>query len=403
MDKNLKTRKIKDGILNAITYVFSSFGMVILILLIAFIFKNGVKNLSWKMLTSDYFETPYFATCEVTSTTNFHLENKTDVFYSKVWGIGLKNSKDLSNHDVIEIVYIDNLSPFKNAKDKSKGTHLEVKEGQVIKRIQIENKDGTISVVTPKYKAEGIALALDNGIKVREFYYSTIGGGIRGSLLTTIYLIILTLLIALPIGILAAIYLAQYAPQNKFTNLIRSFIDMTSGIPSIIFGLMGMIIFIPIVSKITNTSGGSIISGALTLSVMLLPIIIRTTEEAIHSIPKDYTSASLALGASETQTTFKVILPNAIPGILTATLLSIGRIIGESAALIFAIGTAIKDKILLTGSSTSLAVHIWTVISGENPNFEHACAISIVILLVVFILNIFVKLISKKINRYEVK
>lgn len=120
MDKNLKTRKIKDGILNAITYVFSSFGMVILILLIAFIFKNGVKNLSWKMLTSDYFETPYFATCEVTSTTNFHLENKTDVFYSKVWGIGLKNSKDLSNHDVIEIVYIDNLSPLKMPKINQK-------------------------------------------------------------------------------------------------------------------------------------------------------------------------------------------------------------------------------------------------------------------------------------------
>lgn len=136
---------------------------------------------------------------------------------------------------------------------------------------------------------------------------------------------------------------------------------------------------------------------------MLLPTVIRTTEEAINNIPKSYQSASLALGASETQTTFKVILPNALPGILTSILLCIGRIIGESAALIFAIGTAIQDQIDISKGSTTLAVHIWSVMSGENPNYGQACAISLIILMIVLILNILVKLVSKKLNKFEVK
>ena len=245
--------------------------------------------------------------------------------------------------------------------------------------------------------------ALDFGSEIIELYYLDMGGGIRGSLLSTLYLIGLTLTIVMPIGIIAAIYLALYAKQNTFIKILRSLIDMISGIPSIIFGLIAIIIFIPIVSGITKNNGGSIISGALTLSVMLLPTVIRTTEEAINNIPKSYQSASLALGASETQTTFKVILPNALPGILTSILLCIGRIIGESAALIFAIGTAIQDQIDISKGSTTLAVHIWSVMSGENPNYGQACAISLIILMIVLILNILVKLVSKKLNKFEVK
>ncbi|UKI48750.1 MAG: ABC transporter permease subunit [Clostridium sp.] len=154
--------------------------------------------------------------------------------------------------------------------------------------------------------------------------------------------------------------------------------------------LIGVIIFISFVNKTTGSTGGSILSGALTLSIMLLPIIIRTTEEAIKTIPKSYKSASLALGASETQTTFKIILPNAIPGILTSTLLSIGRIIGESAALIFLrLVQQFRTMLKINQGSTSLAVHIWSVMSNENPNYEQACAISIIILFVVLIFKYF--------------
>ena len=248
-----------------------------------------------------------------------------------------------------------------------------------------------------------MAHELDNWSEITEIYYSTMGGGIRGSLLTTLMLIGTTLLISIPLGVLAAIYLAIYAKNNRIMMIIRSLIDMLSGVPSIIYGLIGVIVFIPFVSSIAGSSGGTIMSGALTMSIMLLPTIIKTTEESINAIPKGYKLSSLALGASETQTTLKVILPNALPGILTSALLSIGRIIGESAALIFAIGTAIQDNVSLFGSSTTLAVHIWSVSSGQNPNYGMACAISLIILVLVLLLNVLIKIICKKLSKFEVK
>ena len=138
------------------------------------------------------------------------------------------------------------------------------------------------------------------------------------------------------------------------------------------------------------------------MTIVLLPTIIKTTSESLRIIPIHYTMASLSLGASKTQTIFKIILPNAIPGILTAVLLSIGRIIGESAALIFFMGTSISDDVGLLKQSTSLSLHIWSITSGENPNYETACSISIIILVVVFFLSVLVKIISKKINKMEV-
>jgi phosphate transport system permease protein len=135
-----------------------------------------------------------------------------------------------------------------------------------------------------------------------------------------------------------------------------------------------------------------------------MPVVIRTTEESLKVVPDDYRFASLALGASKTQTTFKVVLPNAIPGILTATLLAIGRIIGESAALVFAIGATIKDEISLTGQSTSLAVHIWAMMSDEPANIELSTTIALIILFIVLVLNITIKMISKNfMKRYGVK
>lgn len=392
-------RKRKDLILNIITYLCSSFSIIVLLGLIIFLFSRGIGNLSFNMLTKDYYETPYFAYVEESS--SFDLFDKDGIYYSKNFGIGLKDSYDLEKNAVVEIAYIDNLSPLKNAISHS-GGRLEVKVGQIIKRIQVKNGE-EIKIETQRSGAEAMRDALDFGSEITELYYLDMGGGIRGSLLSTLYLIGLTLIIVMPIGIIAAIYLALYAKQNTFVKVLRSLIDMISGIPSIIFGLIAIIVFIPIVSGITKNNGGSIISGALTLSVMLLPTVIRTTEEAINNIPKSYKSASLALGASETQTTFKVILPNALPGILTSILLCIGRIIGESAALIFAIGTAIQDQIDITKGSTTLAVHIWSVMSGENPNYGQACAISLIILMIVLLLNILVKLVSKKLNKFEVK
>lgn len=393
---NVKSRKRKDGILNGITGLFSTFSFIILLALLIYIFQTGSKSFSFKMLTADYYETPYFASVTKTSTTVFDLEDTSDIYYSKVWGIGLSDSTDLEGNKVVRVAYIDNLSPLKNL-----GTGLSLEEEQIIVRISIINKDTNLTEIgISSYGAKKIASYFDMGTIITEIYYSTEGGGIRGSIITTLYLILLTLVIAIPIGVIAAIYLSEYARDNKLTRLIRSMIDMIGGIPSIIFGLIALSVFIPFVNSVTNKTGGSILSGALTLSLMLLPTIIRTTEEAINTIPKSYREASLALGASKTETTFKIILPNALGGILTSTLLSIGRIIGESAALIFAIGTSIKDSVSVLDSSTSLSVHIWTVLSSESPNYSQACAISIVIIFIVLILNISIKLITRKLNRF---
>ncbi len=405
--QSVKRIQTVSWIFNGITGLFSSISFVILIILFVYIFKNGFSSLSFNTIVSDYNSSAYFGT--VTRDENsriFDLPDEEDgVLFSKYWGVGLSYGTDLNGDEVIIFKYVDNESPFKemvNHNNNDEPSSLDT--GMVFKRITVVERDsGRTRVYNSKTDLKTIVTALDNTDNVKEIYFQSLGGGIRGSIVTTLYLILLTLVIVIPFGVLAAIYLAEYAPRNKFTNVVRTMIDMISGIPSVIFGLVSMIVFVPFVSSITGKTGGSIMAGALTLSVMLLPVVIRTTEEAINTIPKTYRDASLALGASKTETTFKVILPNALPGILTSVLLCIGRIIGESAALIFAIGTIIQDKISITSSSTTLAVHIWTVMSGDKPNYSQACAISIVILIIVLLLNILVKLIGKRLNRFEVK
>ena len=394
-------RKIKDLLANGSTYLSASISLIVLLAIILFVFINGSKTLSFKMLTSSYYETPYFAIVEANGEDFSSIEEKEGVYYSYKYGIGIKDSKDLEKKDAVEIVYIDEKSPFNSAKSVD-GKALKIKVGQQIKRIQVKGESG-IKVATTSSKASGMIEVLDSGNYINEFYYVDMGGGIRGSLLATLMLVGLTLLIVIPIGVISAIYLSLYAKDNKFTSLLRSLIDMIGGIPSIIFGLISLIVFIPFVSKISSSNGASVLAGAFTLSIMLLPTVIRTTEERINAIPKTYKSASLALGASLTQTAFKVILPNALPGILTSIILCIGRIIGESAALIFAMGTAIQDNVGILQPATTLAVHIWSVMADENPNFGLACAISIIILVIVLMLNILVKLVSLKFKKYEVK
>ena len=401
-NKSLNKRKVKDGIYNGATGFSSFIVTLVLFAIIIFVAIRGISNLDFRMVTSDYYETPYFA--KVVEDPHYSLEKDdgNGVYYSKHYGFGLKDDKDFEGNQCITIQYIDEQSPLRSATSLNNGELLSVNVGQIVKRIQVSDSVN-YKILTIKDGAEYMAHELDNWSEITEIYYSTMGGGIRGSLLTTLMLIGTTLLISIPLGVLAAIYLSIYAKNNRIMMIIRSLIDMLSGVPSIIYGLIGVIVFIPFVSSIAGSSGGTIMSGALTMSIMLLPTIIKTTEESINAIPKGYKLSSLALGASETQTTLKVILPNALPGILTSALLSIGRIIGESAALIFAIGTAIQDNVSLFGSSTTLAVHIWSVSSGQNPNYGMACAISLIILVLVLLLNVLIKIICKKLSKFEVK
>ncbi len=392
-------RKWKDRILQGITYFASFFSIAVLLLIIGFVFLNGFKLLNWDLITHNYVAISHIADLKEDSLPGTYEATITlddGVYYSVKWGLGLRDDINLQGKTVVVVDYVHPDSPFTLLNNKGVGeTDLSLSADYEIIRIAFENASSALSV----YGSENMISVLDGQDTFRELEFSTTGGGIRGSILTTLYLIALTLLMALPVGIGSAIYLNEYASNNKFTRLIRSLIETLTGIPSIIYGLMGLAIFVPLTIRLTDATGGNIISGAMTLSVILLPIIIRTTEESLKVVPDDYRYASLALGASKTQTTFRVILPNAFSGILTATILAIGRIIGESAALVFAIGTAIKDEVSLTDKSTSLAVHIWAMMTDEPANIELSTTIAIIILVIVLALNITVKFLSRKMIR----
>ena len=392
-----KKRTVKDILRNVSTLVFSILTLGILIWIIIYIFVTGAPNLSWSFITSDYNETSVSLRSESDFTfdgRDFTFEDPNG-FKSERWGVSFIDGKNNLGEDVIFFNEICENSYFYELIDYSTNEVFLDYNDQYVYSMNLMLDNGTYQIVNGnRYSAEELVSYLDQAYLIDNLNIMTVGGGIRGSILTTLTLIGVTLIIALPIGIIGAIYLALFAKKNKITTVLRSLIDMTSAIPSIIFGFIGVIIFIPFVNSITGSSGGSILSGAFTLAIMLIPTIVKTTEESILALPKGYMDSSLALGASRTETVFKVILPNAVPGIITSAILSIGRIIGESAALVFAIGASIQDNVSLTNSSTSLAVHIWVLLSHENPNYDAACAISIIILIIVLILSLLTKLIS---------
>lgn len=237
------------------------------------------------------------------------------------------------------------------------------------------------------------------GFRLIDFHFifgdfsATGGGGIWPMIVTTIYTIVLSLVIATPIGILAAVYLQEYAKQGRLVKVIRFATESLTGIPSIIYGLFGAVFFVA-----TLKLGMSIIAASLTLTIIVLPVIIRTTEEALKTVPQSFREGSLALGATKLHTLFKVILPSAMPGILSGIILSMGRIIGESAAIFLTAGTvaAMPDGIL--SSARTLTVHSYLV-TQESGDIELAAAIGIVLIVMIFGLNLLATYISKKLNK----
>lgn len=401
-DKKLKARRKKDNSVKGIILSFSSIGLLVFASILIYIFKTGGGLVGYDLLISDYqdFNTDVIVN-EVSRDFTYSSTLYNDEYYSNKWDVVLTDTKDKEGNDIVVISYIGENSPLGDVSDlnsivDSGFARVDIPINSSVDSIILDDYD---FIALSKFGAETMVDIMNMGTSIDSMTLVKEGGGIRGSLITTLYLIGLTLCIAVPIGVFSAIYINEYARNNKLTQYMKTMIDMLTGVPSIIFGLMGAAIFIPFVNGTIGTSGGSIISGALTMAVILLPVIIKNTEEALKVIPFDIRSASLSLGANQTQTTFKVVLPSAIPGIMTGILLGIGRIIGESAALIYAIGASIKDQIILTERSTTLAVHIWTAMSGDRPNFELASAISIIILGAVIILNIIAKILVKKVSK----
>lgn len=211
------------------------------------------------------------------------------------------------------------------------------------------------------------------------------------AIISTLYMTILSLLMAVPIGVFSAIYLVEYAKRGSMlVKVMRTTTETLQGIPSIVYGLFGYILFV-----ITLGWSYSLIAGAVTLAIMILPLIIRTTEEALISVPDAYREGSFGLGAGKLYTVFKLILPCAVPGILAGVILAVGRIVGESAALIFTSGTVAQVPGSIFDSARTLSVHMYALLS-EGLYTDEAYATAVVLLIIVICINGSSTLIAKK-------
>ena len=207
------------------------------------------------------------------------------------------------------------------------------------------------------------------------------------SLINTVLLTLLALIFAAPLGIFAAIYMVEYAKRgNKIVKIVRITAETLSGIPSIVYGLFGMLFFVTACHMQL-----SILSGSLTVAIMVLPTIMRTTEEALMAVPDSFREGSFGLGAGKLRTVFQVVLPSAVPGILSGVILAIGRIVGETAALIYTAGTMAKVPNGLFGSARTLSVHMY-MLSGEGFNTNQAYATAVVLLVLVVLINMLSKI-----------
>lgn len=229
--------------------------------------------------------------------------------------------------------------------------------------------------------------------------YTRIGeaSGIWSMIVSTIYMVGLSLGIAAPIGIMTAIYLTEYAkPGSKVVQMIRFCIESLAGIPSIVYGLFGMTFFVT-----TLGLGFSILAGSLTLSMLILPVLIRTTEEALLAVPMAYREGGYALGSSKVYTIWRLILPSALPGIVTSVILSIGRVIGESAPVFLTAGmvTQIPESVLESGRTLTVHLYKLTQELFTQHEWDQAYATATVLIVLVLILNLATKLIATRFNK----
>lgn len=214
------------------------------------------------------------------------------------------------------------------------------------------------------------------------------------ALINTVVMTLVSLLIAVPLGVFSAVYLTEYAKRgNKLVTIVGITTETLSGIPSIVYGLFGYLLF---VSKLKWSY--SMLGGALTLAIMILPLIMRTTEEALRSVPDSYREGSFGLGAGKLRTVFTVVLPSAVPGILAGVILAIGRIAGETAALIFTAGTVAQIPKNLMGSGRTLAVHLYAL-WNEGLAAEQSYATAVVLLIIVVLINMLSSFIAKKLAK----
>lgn len=223
--------------------------------------------------------------------------------------------------------------------------------------------------------------------------YNSENVSLMPALINTIYMTVLALGFAVPAGIGAAVYLTEYAKRgNKLVGVVRIAAETLSGVPSIVYGLFGALFFVKALGL-----GLSLLSGALTMGVVILPLVMRTTEEALLAVPDSFREGSFGLGAGKLRTVFQIVLPSALPGILSGVILGVGRIVGESAALIFTAGTVAEAATGLLSSARTLSVHMY-VLSGEGLHIDETYATAVVLLVVVIAINALSNFAAKKLG-----
>ena len=223
--------------------------------------------------------------------------------------------------------------------------------------------------------------------------YNSENVSLMPALINTILMTALSLVIAVPLGIFAAIYLVEYARRgNKIVGIVRITAETLTGIPSIVYGLFGFLLF-----GVALKWGYSMLGGALTLAIMILPTIMRTTEEALKAVPDSYREGSFGLGAGRLRTVFQVVLPSAVPGILAGVILAVGRIVGETAALMYTAGTVAGIPANVMGSARTLSVHMY-VLTNEGLYTNQSYATAVVLLIIVVLINALSGFIAKKIT-----
>ena len=258
---------------------------------------------------------------------------------------------------------------------------------------------GTSAVITVTVLVYLVGYILIHGVpylrpSLFSLTYNSDNVSMMPAIINTITMVLLALLFSVPFGIGAAIYLVEYAKKgSRFVKLIRITAETLSGIPSIVYGLFGMLFFVTALHW-----GMSLLSGALTMVIMVLPLIMRTAEEALKSVPDSYREASFGLGAGKLRTIFTIVLPSAVPGILAGVILAIGRVIGETAALIYTAGTVAEVPKNLMGSGRTLALHMY-VLSGEGLHMNQASATAVVILAFVLVINFLSGAVAKRIAK----
>ena len=227
-----------------------------------------------------------------------------------------------------------------------------------------------------------------------EWQFTSENPSMMPAIINTVLMTLCTLVMAVPVGVFSAIYLAEYSKKgSKIVKIIRMTVETLSGIPSIVYGLFGFLAFV-----IALHWQYSFISGAITLAIMVLPLIMRTTEEALLAVPDSYREGSYGLGAGKLRTIFKIILPAAMPGILAGVILAVGRIVGETAALIFTAGTTAAVPENIFSSTRTLAVHMYCLLS-EGLYIDQAYATAVVLLVMVIIINALSSFLAKKLTK----